>query len=130
MRPIEAAASACSIEMIEVLLEHGARLLHTNALHWAVASRRAVTTTIETMSFLLDLGMDVNGTLYEDTPCFHGHASETVLYHGKKLYCHDTMRLLLLHGADPRKPNENDELVSRDLIGWALKTDYDDAAEL
>lgn len=85
--------------IIDLLIEHGAKVENSIALHTAVANRRC---SIAMMEHLVSLGMDVNALAYP---------TRIGLHHGTPLHCTSRLgrvneaRWLLEHGADPNKMN-------------------------
>lgn len=114
MMPLDSAASRGCVEVIRVLLDHGARLEGANPLHKAAAepcaSEAEDIARIQTMEFLItEKGMDINA-LQSFTPGSSAIPSDgrpaimaTPLHYAARWQNQSRVKFLLEHGADPTK---------------------------
>jgi ankyrin repeat protein len=90
---LEYAACISSISTIDLLIEHGARIDKSFALHAAASKEN----NIAMMEHLIELGADVNE--YRDSP-YYGSKGPP-LRHAIRSRCLENIRFLLDKGADP-----------------------------
>jgi ankyrin repeat protein len=104
---IELAAGKSSLEMVKFLLNRGARLDISNALHVAAAggTSKDETERVKIIEFLLEKGMDINKLEFageEDFPKQYGsRAYGTPLHYAASWGWAEIVECLLKNGADP-----------------------------
>ncbi|GAW22645.1 hypothetical protein ANO14919_121870 [Xylariales sp. No.14919] len=96
--PLNKAARSGSIEVIDLLLQHGAVLEWSTPLHYALASWPR---NRPAFVHLLHLGADPNKNIHYDY-CTQGEGG-TPLYQAIRFHNWDAIELLLESGADPEK---------------------------
>ena len=96
---LDIAASKSSIAVIDLLLEHGATIENSLALHKAAGSG-AGDERVPIMAHLIALGYDANAT--DDIR--KNHALGTPLHYAISARSLAKVEFLLQHGADPHKP--------------------------
>jgi len=105
--PIEFAAQGSTLEILQQLLEHGARLDISNALHAAAAGHMEEDEIerVKIIEFLLEKGMDINRLEFageEDFPKqLRSRAYGTPLHYAAAWGWAKIVECLLKHGADP-----------------------------
>lgn len=93
------AARQSSIEIVDLLLEHGAVLSNSVALHAAAGSQNSDAERVPMLSHLLDLGLDVNvidesqGIYSRGTPLWYAVSAGMI----------ERARFLMKNGADPHR---------------------------
>lgn len=63
--PLDVASSSLSLNAVELLLQYGAKIENSNALHAAAGARREDPRFILMMGYLLDRGADINALEYQ-----------------------------------------------------------------
>lgn len=100
-RALNAAAAKGSVDVLDMLLHHGARLENSTPLHHVVAAQRPFGEKAQMMARLLELGVDVNGTDELDGREGLG----TSLHHAARWNRADEAKFLIERGAEPNKPD-------------------------
>lgn len=128
--PLDTAAAGCHFGSVQLLLEHGAKLDHSNALHAAAVSREDDSACIQMMVYLLDHGADINALEHQGNPQYRerrkGHAFGTALHSAAQKGKKERVRFLLEKGADPSVLNSK----GIDVAGWVTENDEERVAEL
>ena len=97
---LDAAASFASPDIVMVLLDHGAMVSNTNALHMAVRSTsRSRRSRRDMVEFLLDAGVDIDAIEHAGNWPFSPNYG-TALHVAASCGHEDLVRLLLERGAD------------------------------
>lgn len=99
---LENTSAKSTVEVFNLLVDHGAQLEFSAALHRAVESSITYGDRIAMMEHVLDLGFDVNG-MDKSLRGPHGHGSPLAsAVHFNRV---DKVIFLLQHGADPSLKN-------------------------
>ncbi|KAF2143889.1 uncharacterized protein K452DRAFT_285928, partial [Aplosporella prunicola CBS 121167] len=101
--PLDIAASASSLEILQILLDNGAKLERSSALHKAASSPNDKDDRLPVMQFLLDCGMDINAfERFPDDTRFdiRKQLLGTPLHYATARGNVKAVRFLLEHGAD------------------------------
>lgn len=96
---LDYAAAGSTIQVIDLLLNHGAKIENSQALHAATESCRSDTEVIPIMEHMIELGCDVNAL----RPTYSGRTFDTPLSRAFRVQAIERARYLINHGADPRK---------------------------
>lgn len=96
---LDTAASASSIVVLDMLINHGAKRENSIPLHMAAGAGESGE-RIPMMAHLVDLGFDVNGS--DEVRGFH--AIGTPLQYAIRAGSVEKVRFLLSKGADPHRP--------------------------
>jgi ankyrin repeat protein len=105
--PIEFAAATSSLEIVKLLVERGATLEKTNALHAAAGGigRGSPQERVKVMEFLLEKGFDINALEFAQEPEFpeqyESRIYGTPLHYAAAWGLDDRLEFLLQKGADP-----------------------------
>lgn len=126
LSPLDTAAYSSTIAVIALLLEHGAKLQNSNALH--AATRRP--NGIPMMAYLLDRGFDINAIEHQYSPEYFermkvhgfGTALHSAVRKGKK----DRIQFLLDRGADREIRSTGGKTPAQ----WAKRYQLDDCFEI
>lgn len=128
--PLDTAASGCYLGSVKLLLEHGAKLDDSNALHAVAGSREDDSACIEMMAYLLDQGADINALEHQGNPEYRerrkGQAFGTALHRAAQKGKKERVRFLLERGADPSALNSQ----GIDVAGWVTENDEEGVADL
>lgn len=104
--PLDVTAYECNCAVVELLLQHGATIKDSNALHAAAKSREDDSACILMITYLLDHGADINAL--EDqgsrqyTKRMDNQESGTALHCAVRARKKECVRFLLECGANPR----------------------------
>jgi hypothetical protein len=119
--PIEVAARRASLDIVKLLVDRGANLTNTNALHNAVIAHvssrdsRSEEETVQVMEYLLSQGCDINRREFQGEdfiapftdadhrPRKFGTPLQYAVYHAYE----ESVKFLLEHGPDPTIPAYN-----------------------
>lgn len=130
--PIEVAAHGASLDIIKLLVERGANITNTNALHNAVTAHvnsrdsRSEEETLRVIEYLLSKGCDINRREFQGedfiapfsdahhSPRKFGTPLQYAVYHAYER----RIKFLLEHGADPMIPAYNSN--TKEYYGTAL----------
>lgn len=128
--PLDTAASGCHLGSVKLLLEYGAKLDDSNALHAVAGSREDDSPCLEMMAFLLDHGADINALEHQGNPEYKerrkGQAFGTALHRAAQKGKKERVRFLLERGADPSALNSQ----GIDVAGWVTENDEEGIADL
>lgn len=128
--PLDTAASGCHLGSVKLLLEYGAKLNDSNALHAVAGSREDDSPCLEMMAFLLDHGADINALEHQGNPEYKerrkGQAFSTALHRAAQKGKKERVRFLLERGADPSALNSQ----GIDVAGWVTENDEEGIADL
>lgn len=105
--PLDVAARICNIPVVELLLQRGAKIECSSALHAAARTGRADSEAFPVMAYLLDHGADINALEHQGSPEYfermkmeRRHAFGTALHSATFSRKKERVRFLLERGAD------------------------------
>ena len=107
--PLCTAASVGNIAVVDLLLQHGAKIDYSNALQGVAGARKEDSECIPMMAYLLDHGANVNALEHQSNPeYFERMKSHPRISIGTALHCaayrgsKERVQFLLDRGADPQ----------------------------
>ena len=119
---LDVIAANSTLTVFELLLQYGAKLEESNALHSAAGELKKTPGRVEMMKFLLDKGMDLNVLWRREYPAGRRMGRGTPLHAATSSQQPDRIMLLLERGADPEAKNTLGQTPLEYAIGKNLAT--------
>ena len=102
---LDVAAACSSIEVLDLLIEHGLKLEDSDALHSVASAIDGPPGRLNMMAHLLTLGMDINAIEKVGAPKSRGIGRGSPLHSATYLELEEHVAFLLENGADPTIKN-------------------------
>ena len=103
---LDVAAAGSTPAILDLLINHGLHLSHSDALHSAAGSLEAPPGRIEMMDYLLDRGMNIDAIEKVGLPGATEVGKGTPLHSAVYIDNEERVAFLLEKGADPRVKND------------------------